>query len=154
MLLVVVVKDGPTGYRLIILQLSKMTHTVLSFVNCSLTLVLFVAVNAEYFTYIVVVVYLILLFLDSVRCLLLDERHTFHYVNCFVFEKILACLGVSNVSVDFFEFLSTEVAPCLKPSSRHDYSEVSYPRMQQCYQVCRKNDAFTFSAMLSTYIVY
>ena len=44
---------------------------------------------------------------------------------------IRTCLGVSNVPVDFFEFLSTEFAACLKPSSRDNHRKASYPKMQR-----------------------
>ena len=37
----------------------------------------------------------------------------------------------SNVSVDFFEFLTTEFAACSKPPSRDDHRKASYPRTQQ-----------------------
>ena len=65
---------------------------------------------------------------------LLDDPHTFHYQNYFVIGGIHSYIGVSNksnVPVDFFEFLSTEFAACLKPSSRDNHREASYPKMQR-----------------------
>ena len=38
---------------------------------------------------------------------------------------------VINVPVDFFELVLTEFAACLKPPSRDNYCEASYPRTQQ-----------------------
>ena len=40
----------------------------------------------------------------------------------------------SNVPVDFFEFLSTEFAACLKPSNRDNRRMAFYQRTQQCDQ--------------------
>ena len=36
---------------------------------------------------------------------------------------------ISNVSVDFFEFLPTEFAACSKPPSKDNYRKAFYPRM-------------------------
>ena len=41
------------------------------------------------------------------------------------------CLRVSNVPVDFFEFLSTEFAACLEPPSRDNHRKASYSRTQE-----------------------
>ena len=62
----------------------------------------------------------------------------------------------SDVSVEFFEFSSTEFAACLKLPSRDNYSKASYPKTQQrdqprtsaqvaqrsCNQGRHNNDAF------------
>ena len=61
---------------------------------------------------------------------LLDDPHTFHCSDYFVVGGICTCLGVSDVPVDFFEFLSTEFAACSKPPSRDNYRKASYPRAQ------------------------
>ena len=61
-------------------------------------------------------------------------------------EAIRMCLGVSNVPVDFFTFLSAEFAACSKLTSRGNHRKASYPRTQQCDQGHRKNDACNLSA--------
>ena len=62
--------------------------------------------------------------------------------------------------MDFFEFLSTEFAACLKPSSRDNHRKASHPRTQirnqggveprPFDQGRRKKDAFTHSAASPT----
>ena len=44
---------------------------------------------------------------------------------------IRTCLGVSNIPVDFFLFLSTEFAAYSKPPSRDNHRKASHPRAQQ-----------------------
>ena len=63
---------------------------------------------------------------------LVDDPHTFHCNGFFVIGGIrCSCfsssfqLGVSNVPVVFFEFLSTEFAACLKPASRNNHQRWS-----------------------------
>ena len=41
---------------------------------------------------------------------------------------ICTCLGIFNVSLDFFVFLTTGFAACSKPLSRDNHRKVSYPR--------------------------
>ena len=62
---------------------------------------------------------------------LLDDPLTFHYQDYFVIGGIRTCLGVSNVPVNFFKFLSIEFAACSKPPSRDNHRKVSYPWTQQ-----------------------
>ena len=66
-----------------------------------------------------------------------------------------------NVTVDFFEFLSTEFNACSKQPSRDRHCKVSYPRMQlnvtrvrveprSCNHDHHKNGTLTLSATLPT----
>ena len=64
---------------------------------------------------------------------LLDDPHTFHCLDYFVYRRnphLLRSFRRSNVPVDFFEFLSTEFAACPKPSSRDNHCKASHPRTQ------------------------
>ena len=45
-----------------------------------------------------------------------------------------SCLGVSsdsNVPVDFFKLLSTEITACSKPQNEDNHSKVHYPKTQK-----------------------
>ena len=75
---------------------------------------------------------------------LVDDPHTFHCNGFFVIGGIrCSCfsssfqLGVSNVPVVFFEFLSTEFAACLKPASRNNHRKEEIPLIQERNNVTR-----------------
>ena len=89
---------------------------------------------------------------------MIDSR-TFHCINYFVVGGIRSYLGVSNVPVHFFAFLSTEFAVGSKPPSRDNHRKVSSLRTQQrgqgaghrsCDHGRRRNDAFALAATLDS----